>query len=80
MFAYGYLRQEQEYKDRALKWLEETAPEKNTIIRGFAQCGIHSRNAFGSQALLELKNSYCDPKRCLDCAVGNGLLKGSSKR
>ncbi|AXY74480.1 DUF2851 family protein [Paraflavitalea soli] len=80
LFAYGYLRQEQEYKDRALKWMEETAAEKNTIIQGFAQCGIKSRNAFESQALLELKNRYCDPKRCLDCAVGNGLLKGSSKQ
>lgn len=75
LFAYGYLRQEQEYKDRALKWLEETSTEANKITQGFAQYGILSRNAFESQALIELKNNYCDHKRCLDCAVGNTLLK-----
>jgi hypothetical protein len=75
LFAYGLQRQEQLYKDRALQWLTEVMVEENTITRGFAQCGIASSNAFESQALIELKTSYCDQKRCLDCAVGNALLK-----
>ena len=53
----------------------EVAAEKNHIMEGFAQCGITTRNAFDSQALIELKNSYCDQKRCLDCAIGNALMK-----
>jgi hypothetical protein len=75
LFAYGYQRQEQLYKDRALQWLGEVAAEKNSITEGFVQCGITNKSAFDSQALIELKNSYCDAKRCLDCAVGNALLK-----
>jgi hypothetical protein len=79
LFAYGYQRQEQEFKDRALQWLLEVQGEENNITRGFEQYGITSRNAFESQALIELKNSYCDHKRCLDCAVGNALLKKNWK-
>jgi hypothetical protein len=75
LFAYGHQRQEQAYKDRALQWLQELEAEENTITRGFQQWGIANQNAFESQALIELKNMYCDHKRCLDCAVGNALLK-----
>jgi hypothetical protein len=75
LFAYGYQRQEQVYKDRALQWLTEIAAEKNAITGGFGDCGITNSNAFDSQALIELKTSYCDHKRCLDCAIGNALLK-----
>jgi hypothetical protein len=75
LFAYGHQRKEQEYKDKALRWLEALETEDNTITRGFTGCGIASRSAFQSQALIELKSQYCDHKRCLDCAVGNALLK-----
>lgn len=77
LFAYGYIRQEQEYKDRAMQWLLEMEAEENKITQGFRDCGVGIANAFESQALLELKHSYCDRKRCLDCAVGNALLKRS---
>lgn len=79
LFAYGHQRQEQEYKDKALRWLEALETEENTITRGFAGCGIASRSAFQSQALIELKTQYCDHKRCLDCAAGNALLKLSNQ-
>mgnify|MGYP003981434157 FL=1 len=50
-------------------------PEKNTIISKFSALKIEAKNAFESQALLELKNNYCESKRCLDCAIGSQLLK-----
>jgi hypothetical protein len=50
-------------------------PEKNNIISKFSEIGVSSKNAFDTQALLELKNNYCAPKRCLDCAIGNAILK-----
>jgi hypothetical protein len=75
LFAYGNYHNEQKYKDKALKWLEETAAEKNTITKGFLQLQIENKNAFDSQALIELKNEYCNKKRCLDCGVGNAILK-----
>lgn len=75
LFAYGNYHNENKYKDKALKWLEETSPESNSITKGFKQLGIENKNAFDSQALIELKNEYCNKKKCLDCAVGNGILK-----
>ena len=77
LFAYGSYQDEQKYKDKALKWLEETAAEKNSITNGFQKLGIENKNAFDSQALIELKNEYCNKKRCLDCAIGNAILKGN---
>ena len=75
LFAYGIYHSEQKYKDRALKWLEEVSEETNSITGGFHRCGIENQNAFDSQALIELKNEYCDRRRCLECGVGNAILK-----
>ncbi|HAO45645.1 MAG TPA: DUF2851 domain-containing protein [Chitinophagaceae bacterium] len=75
VFAYGLWQHEQAYKDKALRWLEETDAEQNSITDGFASLGVPNTNAFDSQALLQLKNTYCDRKRCLDCAIGNKLLR-----
>ncbi len=75
LFAYGNYHKEQKYKDKALRWLEETAAEKNSVTNGFVRLGIENKNAFDSQALIELKNEYCSRKRCLECSIGNLLLK-----
>lgn len=77
LFAYGNYHNDQKYKDKALKWLEETAAEKNIITKGFQQLQIENKSAFDSQALIELKNEYCNKKRCLDCGVGNAILKAN---
>jgi len=55
--------------------LKKMKPEKNSIISKFFEIGVSSKNAFDTQALLELKNNYCAPKRCLECAIGNTILK-----
>ncbi|MBC7875077.1 MAG: DUF2851 family protein [Ferruginibacter sp.] len=75
VFAYGNYHHENKYKKKALEWLEETEAERNAITNGFQQLGIENKNAFDSQALIELKNEYCNKKRCLECGVGNALLK-----
>jgi len=76
LFAYGSYHDENKYKDRALKWLEKTAAESNSITRGFQKLSIENKTAFDSQGLIELKNEYCNKKRCLDCGIGNAILKG----
>ena len=75
LFAYGHHHKENIYKERALLWLEQIAEEKNSITKGFTLLGIDNKNAFDSQALIQLKNEYCNQKRCLECAVGNKLLR-----
>lgn len=75
LFAYGHYHKKQELKDKALQWIEQAAAEKNHITNGFAALGIVNANAFDSQALIQLKNVYCNKKRCLDCSIGNKLLR-----
>jgi hypothetical protein len=77
LFAFGHFNKEQKFKDKAVQWLEEITAESNSITKGFEQTGLKNKNAHDSQALIELKNEYCSKKRCLDCAVGNALLKSS---
>ena len=76
LFAYGNYHDESKYKDKALQWLGETDAERNSITNGFQKMGIENKNAFDSQGLIELKNEYCNKKKCLDCGVGNAILKG----
>ncbi|RFZ81083.1 DUF2851 family protein [Mucilaginibacter terrenus] len=75
LFAYGKYTQQQFFVSRALKLLENIPAENNHITANFANLGVNIFTAFESQALLELKNSYCDYKKCLQCGVGIKILK-----
>lgn len=55
--------------------IKELKPEKNGIIDRFKVINIPVNNAFDSQALLELKNNYCTKQKCLQCAIGNDLIR-----
>jgi hypothetical protein len=55
--------------------MNQIKPEKNTIISKFSDLKIKSVNAFETQALLQLKNEYCNKQRCLQCSIGNEILK-----
>lgn len=78
VFAWGHYFGQPDKKERALSWLLQLPPERNNITAGFTSRGIAIENALDSQALLELKNEYCDRRRCLDCAAGHYLLRGIS--
>ena len=75
LFAYGHYQNENIYKDKAMQWLEDITAEKNSITNGFTSLHIANKTAFDSQALIQLKNEYCNKKRCLDCSVGNKLIR-----
>lgn len=79
LYAYGYLNNNEQYKDKALRWMEQVSAEQNSITKGFELLGIHNKNAFDSQALIQLKNVYCNYKQCLQCAVGNQVMKAMDK-
>ncbi|MCG1035560.1 DUF2851 family protein [Polaribacter sargassicola] len=72
-FLYHKNRTEVEQND-FLEVIKKIKSEKNTIISKFDELKITSKNAYESQALLELKNNYCAKKRCLQCAIGVKLL------
>ena len=73
---FQYLKERGEVdEENILNLIQQIKPEKNSIISKFSELKITSKNAFETQSLLELKNNYCKPKRCLECAIGNYLLK-----
>lgn len=75
LFAYGLHHQQEPHKEKAVHWLQQLAAERNSITDGFVQLAVPHKSAYDSQALLELKAEYCSGKRCLQCSVGNALLK-----
>jgi hypothetical protein len=77
LYAYGYFNNNEFYKIKALKWMGQPPAEKNSITKGFEMLGMENKNAFDSQALIQLKKEYCDQKRCLQCAIGNKILKNT---
>jgi hypothetical protein len=75
LFSYGKHLQLQHFISRSLKLLESIPAEQNNITADFVNLGLKINSAFESQALLELKNNYCDYKKCLQCGVGIKILK-----
>ena len=73
-FAYQK-NQGKEISEDIMTLLSKIAPEKNAILDKFALFDVKSSNAFEAQALLQLKNEYCNNKKCLQCAIGLNLLK-----
>ncbi|RYD70669.1 MAG: DUF2851 family protein, partial [Sphingobacteriales bacterium] len=74
-FCYGELRKKPQLKEQAQDILLHLPPENNNITRGWEELGFLNENAFTSQALLQLKNIYCDNKKCLHCSIGTSILK-----
>jgi len=61
--------------ENLLSLLRIIEPESNSIIQKFNTKDMTIENALHTQALLELKKNYCDKQQCLECAIGNKLLK-----
>lgn len=75
LFYYGRFVQDEQYLDRAFDILLTLKPEKNKITDAWHHIGFSNSNAFESQALIALKQNYCDQKRCLECKIGYKILK-----
>jgi hypothetical protein len=75
LFVYGKAKANETYMERALQFLEELEGESNSIITHWKSLNVPVEKAYATQALLQLKNNYCDQKKCLHCSIGNYLLK-----
>lgn len=74
LYSYGRYCGNKNYIARSLSILENLPAEENQITRGFEQAGLKITTANLSQALLHLKNNYCDQKKCLNCGIGIQLI------
>ena len=61
--------------EQAVAWMRLIKLERNTLVDCFEKIGLHTVNALDSQALIQLHKNYCQPKKCLLCAIGNQLMK-----
>lgn len=77
LFVYGTIMKEERFRERAFRFLEQLDGEKNSIITKWKLSGMPVNTASNTQALLELKNNYCSAKLCLNCAIGNNILRKS---
>jgi hypothetical protein len=75
LFAYGKATDQQNFVTRSFYLLENLSPENNHIIEQFTDAGVIIKNAFDTQALLQLKKNYCNEKKCLTCGIGIKILK-----
>lgn len=74
-YAFGWFNGDFALKERAIEWLENMKPERNQIISKWFNLGYAIDSAFDSQALIQLKNEYCNHKKCLSCAIGSSILR-----
>ncbi|KAF0236423.1 MAG: hypothetical protein FD181_2732 [Prolixibacteraceae bacterium] len=77
LFVYGEKQNKEYLKNRSLEFLEQLPSERNSIVEKWGKMGVESRSAFESQALLQLKNKYCELKKCLNCQIGVKLVRSN---
>jgi hypothetical protein len=75
VFYYGRHHGLPGISEKALEWLEHCLPEENVVIRNWNKIGVNASNALESQALLFLKREYCLHKKCVNCGIGQYILK-----
>jgi len=77
VFAQAQENEQYELKENCFYLLEKLKPEKNSILAHWEQMGVKASNAADSQALLELYKNQCSQKQCLQCSIGNHIMKTS---
>ena len=78
MVTYGKYYDDKEYTRKAIHLLRSLPPEKNHLTKQWKQLGLPIKNAYDSQAALELYSQFCCPQKCLQCKIGASLVRPSS--
>jgi hypothetical protein len=71
---YAYQHVNGQDQDSIISILKSIPSEQNAIVKGFNALKPISKTALDSQALIELKNNYCNNIKCLQCGIGSVLL------
>lgn len=62
-------------QDAILDWAAQIPLERNRILTAFGAFDLPLTHAGNSQAVLHLYKNYCQKRACLQCQVGNFLMK-----
>jgi hypothetical protein len=79
LVAYGQYKGDSRYMERALQLLRSLPPEKNHMLVDWKRIGVLAKNAFDTQALMQLYKRFCQEKACLSCKIGIKLLQPIAK-
>lgn len=74
LYAYGQERGDARLQDLAVDILQKLRPERNHVTDIFVRAGQCPTDAFTTQAYLQLRNEYCQTRKCLYCRIGHRLL------
>ena len=66
--------QGKQINDTIFKLIRNLKIEKNSTVTKFMDLRPMPKTALYSQALLQLKQGYCDKNKCLQCAIGSSLI------
>ncbi len=75
IFYYGRSHGNDAICSKALNFYERIAGENNAVISRWKEIGMKTGCAFQTQALMHLKTAYCNPRKCLQCRIGNYIFK-----
>lgn len=80
LYAYGLYYGNDKKTETALHILQSLPPEHNSLTRIFTELGVQCDDAFTSQALIQLRRAYCEPRKCLYCRLGHRFLAAKVKK
>jgi hypothetical protein len=61
--------------EEAIDLLMQLPREQNSVLAIYEALQFRHRTAADSQGLLALHRGYCEPRRCLHCAIGSRILQ-----
>ncbi len=79
LYAYGTAYANEEHIETAVRLLQSLPAESNSIVSIFTDAGIECDDAFTSQALIQLRRNYCEPRKCLYCRIGHRILASKAR-
>ncbi|MBL4705136.1 MAG: DUF2851 family protein [Flavobacteriales bacterium] len=74
MYNYGRYLDDQNLINKAKRMMEELSKENNKITRIWEGLNVENKNAYDSQALIQLYKQYCSAKKCLNCGLSSKTL------
>ena len=74
LFIYAVKHNQEDQKEKIIDYLYHQPTERNNIIDKWAEIGVISENEAQAQALIHLKNIYCNNRKCLNCHIGHQVL------
>jgi len=74
LFVYGKQMGKNDVIEKSLELLHSLPAENNNIIKNWKDLGLDAKTAYESQAMIQLKNNYCNKKQCLRCQIGHKIV------